>query len=60
MVNMRDEIKGVEKDSMLSSCRDRVDDFAIMKMDSSIKNRFSWEYKLSFRFVEFETSLSYP
>ena len=41
------------------SCRDRVD-FTIMKIGNSSKNRFRWEYKLSFIFVEFETSLVYP
>lgn len=52
--------EGVEKDSIFSSYRARVDDFAIIKTGSNSKNRFRWEYKLSFEFVEFEASLGYP
>lgn len=61
LVTMRGEIKeGVENDSIFSSYRDRVDDFALMKTGSNSKNRFRWEYKFSFEFVEFEASLGYP
>lgn len=41
------------------SCRDRVD-FTVMKIGNGSTNRFRWEYKLSFMFVEFEASLVYP
>lgn len=60
-MNMRSEIKeGIEKDFLSSGCRDRVGDFAITKIGNSSKNRFKWEYELSFGVVEFETSLDYP
>ena len=31
-----------------------------MKISNSSKNRFRWNYKLGFGFVEFEASLGYP
>lgn len=57
---MRGKIKeGVEKDSIFSSCRDRVNDFVVMDIGNGSKNSFRWDYKSSFEFVEFEASLGY-
>lgn len=58
LVTMRGKIKeGAEKDSIFSSCRDRVDDFVIMDVGDGSENSFSWEYKSHFDFLEFEASL---